>query len=313
MVGHGRECCCGPEGFRASVRDRITNGTTWGPTFDTLLEALVWQRDQVASSTGAQSAVARVEVGAVIDDFLLAADAGLTSDSQGQPYGPGSVPSLRGALSYVYAESGRLAVDEVRRHHLQGLVDQLRDAGVDGGRILAVVDALSELYSYAVRRDLVGFSPVVELDLQGSRADPPHDLEQSPLMCTAYDHWPRPVPPAAAEPNGSGPVDLPPSDRSGRPRFPGVGLPSRPPATPTCSSCGFPSGAPAAPGQPSGGFSTPHAAGDRTGSGVFSGPLGARGQAPEATMQERWLRWTVRIIVIVVVLMIALVLVAESV
>jgi hypothetical protein len=54
-------------------------------------------------------------------------------------------------------------------------------------------------------------------------------------------------------------------------------------------------------GYESGGFSS-----------MFGQPTGAQNASYDATMQERWLWWTVRIIVIVFVL-IALVLVAESV
>lgn len=307
-IGDGQECTCGPEGFRASTRDRFGNRSMASPTFGTVLEALMWQRDQVASHNEPQSAAARTVVGALIVDFLQAAGAGMAPDAHGQRYGPESLHALRGALSYVDSEFGAMAADEVRRYHVQGLVDQLRGAGVDGTRITAVVDALNQLYSYAIRRGVVGFSPVVELDLPVAGTGMPYVAAQTPPNFPSTNgHWMSPVPQTPWEPNG--PYGQWPDPRASQ-------------LLQTAAPGGFnPADQPGASGYSSGGFMPPQTAPppagiNGTGSGFFSGPFDTPRSAPDAnydaTMQERWLWWTVRIIVIVFVL-IALVLAAESV
>jgi hypothetical protein len=139
------------------------------------------------------------------------------------------------------------------------------------------------VYAFAVRRDLVGFSPVVELDL--------YDTER--------------VPPSTTGPHPS----FPPFHGTG-PGSPGT----QPPFVPPVAGWTPPPFAPQ--NYPSGGFVPPQPTATN-GSGPLSGMFAAPGPASpdanyDATMQERWLWWTVRIIVIVFVL-IALVLVAESV
>jgi Protein of unknown function (DUF1501) len=355
-IGDGRECTCGPKGFRASIRDRYGNRSVTSPTFPTLLEALIWQRDQVASTPsapaadwstrpgGPEPAADRTRVGALIVDFLQAAAVGTASDSHGQRYGPEGLGALRGALTYVDSEFGRMPADEMRRDHVQGLVHQLRGSGVDGTRILAVVDALNALYSYAIRHDVVGFSPVVELDLLGSETGLPYLPTQTPpSFPSANGSWASPVAPPGPSANGSWPLAVPqmpwePTGHSGQwagataAQFgnaaPADFRPADQSASSGYTSGGFPPQSPTPPpgtngtgsGFYSGSFATPGSVPDPnytgTGSGFFSGPFAAPGQGPDAnydaTMQERWLWWTVRIIVIVFVL-IALVLVAESV
>lgn len=323
-VRDGRECACGPLGYRASTRNSDTNRRNLSPVFETVPEALAWQRDQGVSQNGSHPKVDRVELGALIDEFLQAAEDGIARDLRGLPYTRESLRALRGALSYVDSELGPLAAQDVRRRHVQGLVTQLRTAGLAPARISAIVDALGALYSYAIRRDLVGFSPVVELDLLESEqvlhAAPANPAAETPGPWTTGDPW-------AAGPQVGEPLTPPPSaDPWTPPPFATPAEPWTPPpyaAPPDPRTQQYPYPPPGyATGQgggyPTGGYATPPPAPPPPASGYapFTTMFGTPGQAPnadyDATMQERWLWWTVRIVVIVFVL-IALVLVAESV
>jgi hypothetical protein len=318
------------------MRASNTNRRSLSPMFETLPEALAWQRDQVVSQNGSHPQVDRVDLGALIDEFLQAVEDGTARDPRGQPYTRESLRALRGALSYVDSELGPMAAQDVRRRHVQGLVTQLRTSGLAPARISAIVDAMNALYSYAIRRDLVGFSPVVELDLLESE-QPVHAASQTstetpgpwgmgvpwPAQPPGVDPWTPPPFDATADPGGTHPFPPPPADPSTPPPFatPGPWTPppfAAPGAPPTQQfqypPPGYPTGA-----YPAAGYPTPQPAPAPTGgypAAPFTTMFGTPGQAPNAdydsTMQERWLWWTVRIVVIVFVL-IALVLVAESV
>jgi hypothetical protein len=352
-VRDGHECACGPLGFRASTRNQATNVRTVSSSFPSIPEALSWKRDQIRSESDPETSAGqadRTRLAPLIEDFLQAAEDGLARDAYGQPYSLEQLRVLRGGLSYAESELGRMAVGDVRRRDVQGLVAQLRAAGVDGTRIVGVVDGLSELYSYAIRNDLVGFSPVVELDfsepetgagyvdtLQPSVRHAAHTGGPEPSIPPQWDPEPQPAPrharydefpaasqgfhaaspgypgypgsqgfPAASQGYPGGSQGYPPMSQG----YPGgsQGYPPTPQGYPA-SSQGFPASPFGSSGFATGGFmrppASPQAQNDPSGSGSYSA-------AYDATMQERWLWWTVRIIVIVFVL-IALVLVAESV
>ena len=272
------------------------------------------------------------------------------------------------SLSYAESELGTMEVRDVRRRHVQALIDQLHESGVDPARIVAVTDALRGLYNYAIRRELVGFSPVVELDLPhrperwrpadragarrrsrrqreaGRRASPGRRRRRS----ARRGHRPR-----SMRTSGRAPASRRRNRRRRRRRthrhrsltrayerrLPDPGPPPTPPPYPppypttrlygrapraAVRPARLPDGVPAAASYAQPGYGTGQhvrasaGAADRTAtsrepSAACSAPqTGAPTANYDATMQERWLWWTVRIIVIVFVL-IALVLVAESV
>ncbi|MEN3311930.1 MAG: hypothetical protein V7645_1259 [Actinomycetota bacterium] len=169
----GGFCICGPLGYRASVVDPETGRRSLSPEFETVAEAQAWQRDQhesVKASNGMP--VNGAELGAVIDEFLQDAEDGQAHDRNGHSYPPERLRQLRGALSYVDSALGSTNIEDVRRRHVQAMVDQLQAAGVTADRVTTITTALRSLYAYAIQRDLVGYSPVVELSLPG-----PDELE----------------------------------------------------------------------------------------------------------------------------------------
>jgi Phage integrase, N-terminal SAM-like domain len=163
---HGGFCICGPLGYRASIVDPDTGRRSLSPQFETVAEAQAWQRDQQETAVASNGVHADgSDLGAVIDEFLVAAENGVARDRDGQPYQPERLRQLRGALSYVDSALGSTSIEDVRHRHVQAMLEQLRATGVTNDRLTSIVAALRSLYAYAIRRDLVGYSPVVELGL----------------------------------------------------------------------------------------------------------------------------------------------------
>jgi hypothetical protein len=272
-VRHGRPCTCGPRGYRATAGGPDTNSRVDSPTFKALPEVLEWQRGQLRERGGWPSVGDRSDLGTLIEAFIEAAEDGVARDANGQPFTQAGVRELRGGLSYVDSELGDIAVQDVRRRHIQRMVTQLQASGLAAERIAWVIDSLNALYSYAIRRDLVDFSPVVELDVLQVDNGSAHDLRTPPQFTASGDTQ---TPPMAPRATGTPPSFTPPGVLS-------AGMPQ----SHLNGTSGF----------------LP---------GISGGSMTATDANYDATMQERWLWWTVRIIVIVFVL-IALVLVAESV
>jgi hypothetical protein len=150
------------------------------------------------------------ELGAVIDDFMRAAETGEAEDPYGEPYTPEGLRELHSALSHVKAELGTMRIQLVRRWHIQGMLDELRLTGLGPVRLTAVVEALHSLYSYAIRRGLVEDSPVIWLTFpkkaDGLRepapqgrprfAEPPAEAPSAPPMAS-------PPPSPAASPTAT--------------------------------------------------------------------------------------------------------------
>src|SRR4051812_21871253 len=97
--------------------------------------ALAWQRDQLASPDGLPSELDRSELGALIEEFIEAAEDGVARDPRGQPYTAESLRALRGGLSHVDTELAAMPLHGVRQRHVQGLVNQLRASGLAPARI----------------------------------------------------------------------------------------------------------------------------------------------------------------------------------
>jgi hypothetical protein len=115
----------------------------------------------------------REELGAVIDEFMLAAEEGALRDAFGRPYTPDSLRELHSALSHVKSELGTVHVGAIRRWQIQGMLDELRRGGLAPGRLAAVVEALHSVFTYAIERGLVEDTPVIWLTSpeQGQRAE----------------------------------------------------------------------------------------------------------------------------------------------
>jgi hypothetical protein len=136
-------------------------------------------------------------VAEVADEFVDAAEAGRALNRSGRPYMPSALRDLRGILEYhVGPAIGEMPLREVRRHHVQALVDRLGAERLSESRIRSVVSALRALYGYAIERRYVEFNPADGLVMPRA-AEPwgePPGWEDHPPR-----ERPAPEPPAASE------------------------------------------------------------------------------------------------------------------
>jgi hypothetical protein len=95
------------------------------------------------------------DLSALIADFLADAEAsGLYPHDQ--------LRALRANLAHVIASDlGSSPPEEIRGRQIDALTADLREDGVAGGRIEAIVAALRLVFAYAVGRGLIKTSPLV--------------------------------------------------------------------------------------------------------------------------------------------------------
>jgi len=212
---NGGVCVCGPIGYRSSIADPTTGKHLLSPEFESVAEAQTWQREhqqpqqQQPQPEPQRVALSDAELGAVIDDFLQEAEDGQARDRNGEPYERERVRQLRASLSYVDSALGSMNLEDVRRRHVQAMLDQLRSSGATSDRITSIAAALRSLYAYAIQRDLVGYSPVVELALpepetfaRNGTPDPgePAPVSTSDTLIGVLAQAPLPQEPQAAQP-----------------------------------------------------------------------------------------------------------------
>lgn len=104
--------------------------------------------------------------------FLTAVDDGVVLNKHGRPYKRKAAKSLRTSLNRVPDRLARRRLGDIRRGDVQGLVDDLRRAGVSGSRVRNVVNALRSLYRWAQDRDLTGHDPAQHVRLPAMDAKP---------------------------------------------------------------------------------------------------------------------------------------------
>jgi hypothetical protein len=236
------------------------------------------------------------ELGAVIDEFMQAAEDGEAEDVRGEPYTTEGLKELDRSLKHVKSELGTMAIDAVRRRHVQGMLDELRRAGLAPGRFTAIVEALDSLYRYAILWGLVEDSPVIWLTVPQStvrapatrrrrpRADPDGAPTPTPMPTPEPVPTPEPLPAAAAAPIPAPAVaPAPPPTYAPAPTY----APPTPPPAPAPAPAVAPT--PAATSAP--------------------------GETPTSTQEilalgGRLMLWTVRVIVTIFVL-VAIVLIVE--
>jgi hypothetical protein len=147
-----------------------------------------WQGALEGQSTTAQRRAPRaprvaagVTVDAAITDFLQAAEDGSARDRLGRTFSRTSVSELRWCLSgHVVDRLGAMDLNEVQRHDLEALVDDLAAGGLSRRRLRAVAKSLRALYDYATERELVTHNPAERIAVpdeddaeQPSRGRPP--------------------------------------------------------------------------------------------------------------------------------------------
>ena len=101
-----------------------------------------------------------VTVATAVDRFLEAAESGRAVNRSGRPYMPSALRDVRGILElHVVPALGDMRLRDVRRQHVQALVDELGAERLSESRIRSVVSALRALYGYAIDQGQVEFNP----------------------------------------------------------------------------------------------------------------------------------------------------------
>jgi Phage integrase, N-terminal SAM-like domain len=122
------------------------------------------RRAQTRSAAAASSPSGSPRVGTVVDEFIEAAEDGRAGNRSGRSYRPSALRDLRGILrQHVAREVGHLRLSDVRRQHLQALVDRLAAEGLSESRIRSVISAVRALYGFAIERGYVEVSPADRL------------------------------------------------------------------------------------------------------------------------------------------------------
>jgi hypothetical protein len=105
-----------------------------------------------------------VSVDAAIDEFLEAAEGGTAHNRSDRPYRPSALRDLRGVLKqHVAPRIGEMPLRDVRRRHVQAIVDQLAEERLSESRIRSVISGVRALYGYAIEQGYVEFSPADSL------------------------------------------------------------------------------------------------------------------------------------------------------
>jgi hypothetical protein len=112
-------------------------------------------------------------VSTLIDRFLDAAEDGEARGRDGRPYSDDELAELEWALAgYVDSHVGHLDASRVRGRHIFQLIDELEDADMPRSRLLSVIDAVRELFSYAADRNLVRVNPAEYVSLPADELEP---------------------------------------------------------------------------------------------------------------------------------------------
>jgi hypothetical protein len=121
---------------------------------------VVPRRPPARSTATSTSPAADITLGEAADEFIDAAEAGRALNRSGRPYMPSALRDLRGILEYhVGPVLGEMPLRQIRRRHVQALVDRLGAERLSESRIRSVVSALRALYGYAIERRYVEFNP----------------------------------------------------------------------------------------------------------------------------------------------------------
>lgn len=170
---HDRRCRCEP-GYIARVWDPRRRRPAHSPTFRNPSEAVNWKQDTLSAlKAGVVLAREGVYVKDAVDRFLLAIRDGSALNKKGRRYKHSAIRTIEGAMRlHVLPALGTQLLTDVRRGHVQALIDELVAEGLSGSRVRNVLNALRSLYMYAIARDLVETSPISSIRLPAMNERP---------------------------------------------------------------------------------------------------------------------------------------------
>jgi integrase len=156
-IHEGKRCNCSPA-YRAKV---MRNGDLVKRTFPSLAAARKW-RTQAANALedGTLKGDTTTSVKEAADQFIAGARSGSIRNRVGSPYKPASVRGYDRSLHlHVLPALGHLRLTDVRRRHVQTLVDDLIESGLAGSTVRNACDPLRRIFDRALKRDLVAVDP----------------------------------------------------------------------------------------------------------------------------------------------------------
>lgn len=159
--------------YRAVVHDKAT-GKRISKTFPTISAAKSWRQDAYAAlRAGTLSADRGPTLAAIVADWLEDARAGHARNRSGDPYKPAAIRGYEKELRLrVLPEYGSVRVGDLRRSHMQRLVDRLVKQDHSASTVQCVVTALRAVFRYARRRDMLNDDPTHKLELPAVRSKP---------------------------------------------------------------------------------------------------------------------------------------------
>ena len=114
----------------------------------------------VAAPPPVASPPGEIGIAALVEEFIAEAEAGRALNRSGRRYRPSALRDLSGILRHhVVRDFGDLRVKDVRRRHVQALIDRLAEDSLSESRIRSVVSATRALFGYAIDQGHVEFSP----------------------------------------------------------------------------------------------------------------------------------------------------------
>lgn len=176
---NGKRCRCTP-GYVARVWDPKRRQPVSSPTFRSPHDGVAWQQSKRASIKSGQTTGATILVSEAAARFIDAIKEGVALNKRGKPYKKNTIRTIEEAIKgRIDRELGSLRLGEVRRGHVQTLVDAMVADGLSGSRVRNVLNTLRALYRYAIRRELVDATPVSDI-LLPALAEVPRDRIATP-------------------------------------------------------------------------------------------------------------------------------------
>lgn len=159
--------------YRAVVHDKAT-GKRISKTFPTISAAKSWRQDAYAAlRAGTLSADRGPTLAAMSLTGWRMRGRGHARNRSGDPYKPAAIRGYEKELRLrVLPEYGSVRVGDLRRSHMQRLVDRLVKQDHSASTVQCVVTALRAVFRYARRRDMLNDDPTHKLELPAVRSKP---------------------------------------------------------------------------------------------------------------------------------------------
>lgn len=186
---------------RQGKRGKTYRAVVWSGTdrkfikrsFPTMAAAKSWRRDTLRElEDGSLVMPSAVTVQEAADQFLEDARAGVARTGRkghrGHVYKPATIRSYEKALRLrILPTLGSMKLQEVRRKHVQALVDKLIRDGFAGSSINNTLDPLRVVFRRARSREMISHDPCSDLELPAdeSKRDRIASLEESERLLAA--------------------------------------------------------------------------------------------------------------------------------